>query len=361
MQNTMASHREISRLTTDMNTIPGTGRPSRNSQGICNESQHSMGYTTSQSDQQGTPVNTPLPRSVLTKNGPDHDSNSSGTSPSQRQVEFFTPCVRQNDRFVNPSGKPLQPGTIIICDKIPFIVSNNGKIYNFTGGSFKQLYVTDPSKHTFLVSLANSPNTFSSIINSVIGLFPRFSSKQTNSDKHKSEHQMQSIIEASNSETLKYNGNKGINVSTDTIAEVDVSDLVDLSSHAVHHDVCDNPSLHNDLFQDSMRNEMLTHYNRIVIGCFKDFFQSINTNNLAEVLQALKELNFMLANRAPELAAHYNMTLEPCQISDEKKYLTLFKAHLHRNADYNPEHSVEEDPTLEVINTIGTADSHLHY
>ena len=132
--------------------------------------------------------------------------------------------------------------------------------------------------------MANSPSTFSSIINSVIGLFPRFSSKQTNSDKCKSIHQAQSIIEVSNSETLCNNGNKGINVSTDTISEVDVSDLVDLSSDAVHHDAHDNPSLCNDLFQNSIRNEMLSHYNRIVIGCFKDFFQSIDTNNLAEVL-----------------------------------------------------------------------------
>ena len=161
----MASCREISRLTTDMNTIPGSGRPSGNSQGINNVSQHSMGYTTSQSDQQGTPVNTLLPRSVLAENSPDQDSSSSGTPPSKRQVKSFTPCVRQNDRFVNPSGKPLQPGTVIICDKIPFVVSNNGKIYNLMGGSFKQLYVTDPSEQKFLVRLANSPSTFSSIIN----------------------------------------------------------------------------------------------------------------------------------------------------------------------------------------------------
>ena len=127
MQNTMASCREISRLTTVMNTIPGSGRPSRNSQGICNVSQHSMGYTTSPSEQQGTPVNTLLPRSVLTKNGPDQDSNSSSTTHSQRQIAFFTACARQNDRFVDPSGNPLKPGTIIICDNIPFIVSNNGK------------------------------------------------------------------------------------------------------------------------------------------------------------------------------------------------------------------------------------------
>ena len=154
---------------------------------------------------------------------------------------------------------------------------------------------------------------------------------------------VQSIIEASNSETLCNNSNKGINVSTDTIPEVDVSDLVDLSSDAVHHDVHDNPSLHKDLFQNSMRNKMLNHYNRIVIGCFKDFFQSINTNNLAEVLQALKELNIILANRAPELAAHYNMALEPHQISAEE-VSNLVKANLHCNAAYNLEHSIRGRP-----------------
>ena len=336
----MASHREISRLTTNMNTIPGSGRPSRNSQGICNMSQHSMGYTTSQSDQQGTPVNTPLPGSVLTKTGPDQDFSSSGIPPSHSQVESFTPCVRQNDRFVNPSGKPLQPGTIIISDKIPFIVSNNGKIYSFTGGSFKQLYVTDPSEHKFLVALANNPSTFSTIINSVIRLFPRFNSKQTNANTHINKHQTQTVIEASNSETLCNNGNKGINISTDTIPDVDVSDLADLSTDAVHHNVhYTTPSLHEDLFQDSTRNKMLTHYKRIVIGCFKDFFQS----NLAEVLQALKELNFMLANRAPELAAHYNMLLEPCQISAEE-VPNLVKAHLHHNTAYNLEYSIRGRP-----------------
>ena len=302
-----------------------------------------MGYTTSQSDQQGTPVNTPLPRSVLTKNSPDQHSSSSGTPPSQRQVESFMPCVRKNNRFVYPSGKPLQPGTIIICDKIPFVVSNNGKIYNFTGGSFKQLYVADPRKHKFLVSLANSPSTFSSIINSVIGLFPRFSSRQTDSDKHKSKHQAQFIVEASNSKTLSNNGNKGINISTDTIPEIDASDLVDLSSDAVHHNACNNPSLHEDLFQNSMKNEMLTHYNRIVIGYFKDFFQSVNTNNLAEVLQALKELNFMLAK------------------FQQKKYPTLLRLTFTAMQPTTQNTASEEDPTLEVINTIVTTNSCLHY
>ena len=69
----MASCRDISRLTPDMNTISGSGRPSRNSQGIHSISQHSMGYTTLPSEQQGILVNTPLPKSVLTKNCPSQD------------------------------------------------------------------------------------------------------------------------------------------------------------------------------------------------------------------------------------------------------------------------------------------------
>ena len=178
----MSSCRELSKLTTDMNTIPSNSRLSRNSQGICNVSQHPMEYTASQSDHQHTPVNTLLPRNMFTASDPNQDSALGDTPSSQRQVESFTPYARQNDRFVDPSGKPLQPGTIIICDKIPFIVSNNGKIYNFTGGSFKQLYITDPSEHKFLVSLANSPSTFSSIINSIISQLPRFGSKQSNTN-----------------------------------------------------------------------------------------------------------------------------------------------------------------------------------
>ena len=62
-------------------------------------------------------------------------------------------------------------------------------------------------------------------------------------------------------------------------------------------------------------NEMLSHYNHILIGCFKDIFQTVDTNNLSAVLQALKELNFILATRAPELSAHYGVLLEPQQVS----------------------------------------------
>ena len=34
-------------------------------------------------------------------------------------------------------------------------------------------------------------------------------------------------------------------------------------------------------------NEMLNHYNCIVVGCFKEIFQEIDINNLPAVLQAL--------------------------------------------------------------------------
>ena len=186
---------------------------------------------------------------------------------------------------------------------------------------------------------------------------------------------MQSVIEASNTEAFNNNGNKDLIVSTNTIADVDISDLADMSSDAVHHEMCDNPSLHKNLFQDSVRNEMLTHYNRNVIGCFKEFFQSVNTNNLAEVLQALKELNFVLANRTPELASHYNMALELYQITADE-VPDLVRAHFHCNTTYNPEHSIrgrphcrgnqyhwyswESSPLLRYNQQSERSDTHLH-
>ena len=65
-------------------------------------------------------------------------------------------------------------------------------------------------------------------------------------------------------------------------------------------------------------NEMLNQYNHIVVGCFKEIFQGMDTNNLPAVSQALRELNFILANRTPELSAHYSFPLEPQQVSTEE-------------------------------------------
>ena len=170
-------------------------------------------------------------------------SNTTSTLPSQRQVKALTPCVRQNDRYVNPSDNPLQPGTVIVCDNLPFVVSKNGKIYNFTESNMKQIYITDPSEHKFLVTSANSLSTFSSIFSSVLGLFPRFGYRQSNTNKHKNEDQKQSTAEASTIETIHTAySNKGMNLSTstDTIPEVDVSDLANLSADiSIYHDVCD--------------------------------------------------------------------------------------------------------------------------
>ena len=79
-----------------------------------------------------------------------------------------------------------------------------------------------------------------------------------------------------------------------------------------------------------MHYEMLSHYNHILIGCFKDIFQSVDTNNLSAVLQALKELNVILANRAPELSAHYGIPLEPQQVSAEE-VLDFVNVYLNRS------------------------------
>ena len=151
-QNNMASCRELSKLSIDLNAIPSSGRPLKNSRGIHHMFLQITGNNSTQPDQPSTLKNTSLPRRVPTDNISEPDS-ALATLPSQGPAESFTPCVRQNNRFVDPSGNPLQPGTVIICNKLPFVMSNNSKIYNFTGGSLKQLYIVNPSKHKFLVRM----------------------------------------------------------------------------------------------------------------------------------------------------------------------------------------------------------------
>ena len=85
-------------------------------------------------------------------------------------------------------------------------------------------------------------------------------------------------------------------------------------------------------------NEMLNHYNCIVVGCFKECFQEFDTNNLPAVLQALKELNFILANRALELSAHRGFSLEPWKISTEEvpDFISTYLSRLTANpSNYN--------------------------
>ena len=64
----------------------------------------------------------------------------------------------------------------------------------------------------------------------------------------------------------------------------------------------------------------------------------MDTNNLSAVLQALKELNFILANKAPELAAHYGLSLEPWQVSAEE-VPDLISVYLNRPTANSIKHS----------------------
>ena len=185
----MASGEEISKLLTDINLTAGSGRSSRNSQGICNGSLQPTMSTTpvpetpvNNAAALHSPVKTPLARST-----PSHGnnsavmdtSNSNTTMPMPittqgRQVEALTPCTRQYDMFIDPQGRPLQPVNTVFCKDLPFIVSANGKIYNYTSSNMKQLYVADLKEHKFLVNEANRPGTITNILGSVFSMLPGF-------------------------------------------------------------------------------------------------------------------------------------------------------------------------------------------
>ena len=64
------------------------------------------------------------------------------------------------------------------------------------GGTMKELYMANPSEHKFLFTSANSLSTLSNLFSSVLGLFPRFSNRQGNTNEHKNEDQKQSTSEA---------------------------------------------------------------------------------------------------------------------------------------------------------------------
>ena len=135
-------------------------------------------------------------------------------------------------------------------------------------------------------------------------------------------------------------------------------------------DFCANTSTQNDIHNSGLFpmhtekrfpnpctcNKMLSHYDCILIGCFKDIFQTVDTNNLSAVLQALKELNFVLANRDPELSAHYRILLEPQQVS--AKEVPDFLVHtLTGSLQTPPSIAVEEDQGPEVTSIIDTQDN----
>ena len=200
-----------------MNITMGSGRPSRNSQGICNTPLHP---TISATPLPETPVNpamvpnlpitSPVARSIHPDNNSSAamDTSNSNTpvpiSMQDKEVEVFTPCIRQHDRFVDPKNKPLQPGMVIFWKDLPFIVSANGKIYNYMEGNMKQLHIADPSEHKFLVNEANRPGTLSNILDSVLGMLPGFCWKQSiaSNNTKEIEEQEQATPEVSTIDTI---------------------------------------------------------------------------------------------------------------------------------------------------------------
>ena len=118
--------KEIRKLVTDMNLTTGSGRPSRNSQGIHNALIQPATPTTPLPE---TPVDitTALhsPTTTLPARGtPSQDDSSSVMDtlnpntpiPSitqHRQVKLLIPCTRQYNRFADPQCRPLQSGTVI--------------------------------------------------------------------------------------------------------------------------------------------------------------------------------------------------------------------------------------------------------
>ena len=174
-------------------------------------------------------------------------------------------------------------------------------------------------------------------------MLPGFHKRQNQTTYTKDEDQEQAATEASAIKMTNtiYSG-KSLQISNhvNTTSEDNALDLANFfKNESIHHDMHDARFLPTEnIFPNRTCNKMLCHYNHILIGCFKDIFQSVDTNNLATVLQALKELNFMLANRAPQLAAHYGMPLEPHQVSAEQ-VPDFVNAYLNRPTAYNIKHN----------------------
>ena len=140
-----------------------------------------------------SPIALPLAGSILPDNSnyAVTDTSNPNTpvpiSSKDREVEVLIPCMRQHDRFVDPEGKPLQPGMVIFHEDLPFIVSANGKINNYMGGNMKQLYIADPSEHNFLVNEANRPSTFSNMLDSVLDMLPGLHKRQNSASSNTKE------------------------------------------------------------------------------------------------------------------------------------------------------------------------------
>ena len=224
----MALHKEISRLVTNMNITTGSGRPSRNSQGIYNTLLQPAMSTTLLPETLVNPAMVPHSSvtSLVARSMPSDNDSPTVTDTSNpntavpismqdKQVEVLVPCTWQHDRFVDPKGKPLQLGMVIFSEDLPFIVSANDEICNYIEGNMKQLYIADPSEHKFLVNEANRTGTLPNTLDSVFGMLPGFHRKQNNASHNTNEigEEEQATPEASTIDTISTlnNSNSGKN------------------------------------------------------------------------------------------------------------------------------------------------------
>ena len=145
----------------------------------------------------------------------------------------------------------------------------------------KQLYITDPSKHKFLVKVSYSPSTLSNMIGSILGLLPGFHRRKnlTNNSKDLEDQKQatQATPKASTIETINtiHSGKcSEISNHVDTASEDIASDLADFyATENVYHDIHDPGFIPTEnIFPNHTCNKMLSHYNHILIGCFKDIF-----------------------------------------------------------------------------------------
>ena len=192
-------------------------------------------------------------------------------------------------------------------------------------------------------------------------MLPGFHRKQNNTSHNMKEieEQTQAAPEAltihTTSTSDNLNNGKTLNVAKNNIflgnvlhSKDNTSDIVDFHANVTAQNdthMSDLSFIHTKTMLQThhAHNETLSHYNHIVVGCFKDIFQTVDNNNLPAVLQALKEVNFILAKRAPELSAHYGFPLEPEQVT-AKEVPDFICTYLHRPAANSAEHSSRGRP-----------------
>ena len=103
----------------------------------------------------------------------------------------------------------------MFCDDLPFGVSTNDRIYNYTGCNMNQIYIADPSVHRFLVNKANRPGAIANILGSVLRMLPGFHKKKQNNSTHdpNGDEQVSATLESSTVETAStINNNSTVNI-----------------------------------------------------------------------------------------------------------------------------------------------------